>query len=81
MLSEREFWNQGRDGRRTPRAPRHCRRKRPRSCGSRWECRQVTRRRNVIPSRTHALRGAVKVFLRFFRPPSHDCGAGMTHGC
>jgi hypothetical protein len=29
---------------------------------------------------THALRRAVKVFLRCFRTPSQDCGSGMTHG-
>jgi hypothetical protein len=42
--------------------------------------RHFTARRNVLPA-YNALRGAVKVFLRFFRPPSQDCGAGMTHGC
>ena len=33
-----------------------------------------------IPCRTHALRGAVKVFGRFFRPPSQDVGSGMIPG-
>jgi hypothetical protein len=29
---------------------------------------------------THALRGAVKIFLRFFRIPLQDFGAEMNHG-
>ena len=29
---------------------------------------------------THALRGAVKVFLRLFRTPSQDFEAEMNHG-
>jgi len=31
------------------------------------------------PCRIHALRGAVKVFLRWFRLPGPDCGAAMSH--
>ena len=34
----------------------------------------------ALPRLTHALRGAVKVFLRCFKILSQDFGAAMSHG-